>query len=258
MKKFLLILACFTCFLSVPLKSYCETTCNEDLIELFCLASETGDVNLINDVVQAILDQENSNEILLDALARYNEKGKIDFALHNAIKDKNILASVILAHYSKDVNTSKGKEYCNGAHNVRDAKTPVELALEADMKGLIPYLLMKGAGPYRMRQVSFVFEEEENLDYLKEFGYVLVKKTCMKTKKVFYELPPYYKRTLIGDAIVGNRLDVIKMLDKAKVDWNKSCFNFCNAPNLKPLQLSLAIQRYDIAQFLIDHGARIE
>lgn len=142
MKKFLFVFFCFTCFLTVPLKSYCEAS-NEDLVELFYLASKTGDTKLINEVIQTILDQENNNGILLDALAKYNEKGKLDFALHNAIEDKNILASIILTHYAKDVNTSKGSEniyFSANPGSSRGAKTPIELVFKADMKGLIPYL----------------------------------------------------------------------------------------------------------------------
>jgi len=242
---------CFFCFLNSPLKA------NDDLIKLFHLAVESGDTKLINEVIEALLKMENNSKNLLDALAKYSENGKIDFALHNAIKDKNILASVILAYHSKDVNTRKAKETCNCVPvNIhRDAKTPIELAFESDMIELIPYLLMKNANHYLMRDVAFLYEGEENLDYL-IYLFPLVKKTCRTTNKVGYETSGF-QRNLISDSIINNRLDVIETLNKAKTDWNRIC---CKAMGsfYTPLQLSLAIKRYDIAQFLIDHGVRIE
>ena len=178
MKILLLFLICYMWCLRVPLKVYCEQS-NDELIELFYFAAERGDSKLINDVIQAILEQENSNEILLDTLAKYNEKGKIDFALHNAIKDKNTLASIILAYYAKDVNTKKEKESLSYMSNAacyhreyvyRDSKTPIELTLEADIKGLITYLLMKKANPYHLREVSFVSGDEEEDDDVRCFA----------------------------------------------------------------------------------------
>ncbi len=65
-------------------------------------------------------------------------------------------------------------------------------------------------------------------------------------------------RNLIGDAIVHSRLDAIEILWKSKVSWNDPCFTQFGGISLTPLQFALAIQRYEIAQFLIDHGARIE
>lgn len=250
MKKFIFLLMCFFSCLNSPLIA------NQDLLDLFHLAVENGDVKLLKEVIEALLKEVNNNQNLLDALAKYNEKGKIEFALHNAIKDKNLLASVILTHHSKDLNTTKGKEYCNNKSYSRDAKTPLELALEAEMIGLIPYLLMKNATPYRMRLISFVYEDEENTDFLKTLIY-MQKITCTTTKKIFYATSSDFKRNLIGDAIVKNRLDVIKILEKSKTDWNKIC---CVVGNYTytPLEFSLATKRYDIAQFLLDHGAIIE
>lgn len=250
MNKIILSLMCAFFCINSPLKA------NEDLLQLFHLAVEHGDVKLIKEVIDALIKDEANSKNLLDALAKYSEKGKMDFALHNAIKDKNLLSSVILTHHSKDVNTSRGKETCNGAHNIRDSKTPIELAFEADMIELIPYLLMKNANPYRMRSVAYVYEDEENTDYLKELGVIPTKKTCMTTKKAFFDIQGA-QRTLIGDAIVNDRLDVIKILGNSKIDWNKHCFMWWST-SYTPLQFSIAIKRYDIAQFLIDHGARIE
>lgn len=253
MKKYILTIMCLLGCLSNPLSA------DDDLIQLFHLAVENRDVKLVKEVVEALLKLDNNNKNLLDALAKYSEKGKIDFALHNAIKDKNLLASVVLAHHSKNVNTRKDQEFftCVGA---RDAKTPIELSLEADLIGLIPYLLMKNANPYLMRTITYVYEdEEENLDYLVELGFTGKKQICAKTQQVFFHIPTYYnfQRNLISDAIVYDRLDVIEILEKTKIDWNKHCMLYGNI-NFTPLQLSLAAKRYEIAQFLIDHGARIE
>lgn len=41
------------------------------------------------------------------------------------------------------------------------------------------------------------------------------------------------------------------------MDWNKACCTI-TGKNFTPLKFALAIQRYEIAQFFIDHGARIE
>jgi len=54
---------------------------------------------------------------LLDALTLYSEKGRVDFALHNAIKDKNLIASVVLTNYAKDVNTKKINGDCAWINN---------------------------------------------------------------------------------------------------------------------------------------------
>jgi ankyrin repeat protein len=217
---------------------------------------------------------ENNNINLLNALAKYNEWGKLDFALHNAIKNKDLISSVILTHYSKNVNTRKeGLEYVwNGTNavNNRPNKSPIELALDADMIGIIPYLLMKNADPYFLKQIGFLYEEEkEDLEYLKEFGCgdsidPIEKKICTRSKRAFFDIDtPKNKsinmsRTIIGDAIAKNRLDVIEILHKSSnINWNKICCSMFNR-NFSPLQFALAIKRYEIAQFLIDHGAKIE
>lgn len=109
-----------------------------------------------------------------------------------------------------------------------------------------------------MRNVYFIVEGEENIDYFNALvGRSPRWETCTETDKTVY-LTPGLNRTLIGDAIVGNRLDVIEILDKSKIDWNKPCLYLPIIGSLRPLQLSLAIERYEIAQFLIDHGAKIE
>ncbi len=253
------------CCVSAPLKSYSETP-NDEFIELFCLASEVGDIKLINDVVQAIVEQENSNEILLDALTKYSEKGKIDFALHNAIKDKNIVASIFLAHHSKDINTRKpGSELVWTKQSVtsksgvsRPSKSPIELALESDIVGLIPYFLTIDANPYVMNTLGFLYEGEEDSGYMEELGYPGEVKVGIENKERVIVFPMVnIKRTLIGTAICKNRLDVIKILHKMSVDLNRPCFSL-NGEDFTPLQFSLVANRYDIAQFLINHGAKIE
>ena len=90
MKKFIFMLMCFFGCLNSSLRA------NEDLLNLFHIAVENGDVKLVTEVIDALLKDKNSSKNLLDALAKYNEQGRVDFALHNAIQDKNLLASVIL------------------------------------------------------------------------------------------------------------------------------------------------------------------
>jgi hypothetical protein len=142
----------------------------------------------------------------------------------------------------------------------RIGKTLLELALEVDMIEIIPYLLMKKAEPYFMRPVGFFFPGEEDLDYMKDLGYKIEKKTCVKSKQDYLAVmaPGCFSRTFIGELIAKNRIDIIKILQKmSTVDWNYKC---CNALGMgfTPLHFALTIKRYEIAQFLLDHGARIE
>lgn len=254
-------MCCFCC-LSFSLKA------NDDLLKLFHIAVENGDVALVKEVIEALLKDNNSSENLLNALAKYNDNGKVDFALHNAIKDKNLLASVILAHHAKNINTRRSdRETVWLAQNSavqRPSKSPVELALEFDMIELISYLVMKGADPYPLNDVGFLHIYEENPDYLLKFSCNAEKIKCVKTGEEFFKFPIVnsiqfiYKRNFIGDAISKNRLDVLEVVQKmSKVDWNKVCARI-GYFEYTPLQFALAIERYDIAQFLIDHGARIE
>lgn len=261
--RLLLFFICFACFVASPLKSYCENV-DKELVELFYLASEVGDVKLVNDVVQAIARQGNDN--LLDALAKYSEKGKIDFALHNAIKDKNVIASILLAHHAKDVNTRKlvsevvwtNQSGASKSGVSRPSKSPIELALDSDLIGLIPYFLGKKADIYVMNNLGFLYEGEEDPAYMEELGYPRQTRVGIENKERVIVFPMAdFKRTLMGAAICKNRLDVIKMFQKISVDLNKTCCSL-NGQDFTPLQFSLAIKRYEIAQFLIDHGARIE
>ena len=237
---------------------------NDDLLKLFHLAVEHKDLKLMHEILEALLHSENSNKDLLDALAKYSEKGKIDFALHNAIKDNNLLSSVVLVPHTKNINSRKIEHetvwITLNSGNFRPQKTPIELSLEANMIGLIPYLLMKNADPYQMRKINFFYEGEENLDYLQEFDCKIEKKICAKSKKVFFHInsPINMSRSLRGDVIAKNRLDVVEILQKSgKIDWNKACCTIIGV-NYTPLQFALVIKRYEIAQFLIDHGVRIE
>jgi DNA polymerase III epsilon subunit-like protein len=249
MKKFIFLLMCFFCCFNSPLKA------NEDLIDILNFAVECKDIKLVKEVIESLLKMESNSKNLLDALAKYSEQGNINFALHNAIKDKNLLASVILVNHTKDLNTRKGTEYCNCVSTgQRDQKNPIELAFEADMIGIIPYLLMKNANPYGLRKVTFVYEEEENIDYLNEFRYVA--KNHPTTKKVVVETHNF-SRNIIADIIIHNRFDVIELLEKTAIDWNKPCCMIWGK-NYTPLQFSLATRRYEIAQLLIDYGVRIE
>lgn len=263
MKKFVFLLLCFFGCLNSPLNA------NEDLLKLFHLAVENGDVKLVTEVIDALLKDKNSNHNLLDALARYNERGKIDFALHNALKDRNLLSSVILVQHTKDINSrfpySEAAWITANQSVSRPNKIPLELALEAEMTEIIPYLLMKNANPHIMVEISFIYEDEENPNYLTDLGYRFERKICVKSKKAFYPVNANglsISRTFIGELICKNRLDIIEMLQvwkKNLIDWNSVCFTAkLHGTNFTPLQLALAIKRYEIAQFLIDHGARIE
>lgn len=255
----------------MPLKA------NEDLIKLFHLAVESGDVKLINEVIEALLKMEDNNKNVVDALSRYNDRGYIDFALHNAIKDKNLLASVILTHYSKNVNART--QICHtpvmmDANNgLGSFETPLELALENDMIELIPYLIMKKADPYLIRDIMYIYEDEKypdnTIELLMARGLKVERKVCVKSERPFFVSYQYQyekkknrafigQRTFIGDVIAKNRLDVMQILQRTSViDWNRECFIVMNA-KYTPLQFALATKRYEIAQFLLDHGARIE
>lgn len=244
---------------------------NEDLLKLFHLAVENRDVKLVTEIIDALLKDEKSNKYLFDALVKYNEKGKIDFALHNAIKDKNLLASVVLVQYTKDINSRVPYNevvWLSSIYSIsRPNKTPLQLALEANMSEIIPYLLMKGSSPYLMSSIGFLYEDEEDINYLVDLGYdeELERKVCEKSKRPFCKINTNtlgIARTFIGELICKNRLDIIEMLQawqKPSIDWNKPCFvSTFHGTSCTPLQLALTIKRYEIVQFLIDHGAWIE
>ncbi len=268
MKFIILLMYCFSCFNSPLIAN--ET---DDLLQLFHLAVENKNLELVKEVIEALLKLENSSKNLLEALAKYSEQGKMDFALHKAIKDKNLLASVILTYHSKDLNTRKpGNEVIwislQGTSKggvVRSNKTILELALESNMVELIPYLLMKGANPNIISDIAFLHEGEEESNYMREFDCEIKNITGKEPRKniiIFYNptrrVNVSYKRTFLGEAIVKNRLDIIEILQKMIIkDWNKVCCTI-DGIDYTPLQFSLAIKRYEIAQFLIDHGARIE
>jgi hypothetical protein len=94
---------------------------------------------------------------------------------------------------------------------------------------LIPYLLIKKADPYLIKELKFIYEGEENPEYLTKIGCATQRYECAKTNIPFFEIqsPIKCERTFIGDAISKNRLDVLEILDKfspTKIDWNKFCF----------------------------------
>lgn len=266
MKKNLLLIclvffvSVFTC-ISAPLRG------NEDLLKLFHLAVESGDTKLINEVIEALLQMESNNKNLLEALSKYCEKGKMEFALHRAIKDKNLLASVILTHHAKDVNSRLN----DGSQVVwkvsisigSDLKTPLELALDANLVEIIPYLLMKKADPHVMRRFNFLYENIEDYAHMKELGYNVQKFSCAKTNRTFAafdNILGQLQRSFIGALIANDRLDILKVMKNLKstfINWNMACFTE-NGRNYSPLQFALATKRYEIAQFLIDIGVRIE
>ena len=259
MKKIVFLLICFLNCLNSHLSA------NDDLLRLFHLAVENGDVKLVADVIEALLKEKSSNTHLLEAIAKYGVKGRIDFSLHKAIKDKNLISSVILTRHTKDLDArqegeilwrSSGMGYAGSSSA---GKTPLELALESDMIEMIPYLLMKGASPYTTRNIDFFYEGEENLEFLEKLGNKTTKKICAKSRKEYLRLSvSRIVRTFIGELICKNRIDIIEMLQKMfTIDWNKTCCTSIGM-DFSPLQLALTIERYEIAQFLIDHGARID
>jgi hypothetical protein len=243
----------------------------EDLLQLLHLSVEYGDIKKVNAAIaiEAILNVEDSKKNLFDALAKYSEQGKIDFALHNAIADKNVLASLMLVQHTKNINARNGYECAWTSLSSAVChfnKTPLEISLAKDMKEIIFYLLTKNADPYLMRELKFIFEGEENLNYFEHLGKPLHKTICAKTKRGFFlvnsNLP--MTRSFIGDVIVKNRLDIIEMLQQIyPIDWRKVCctikYNSTTPPvSYTPLQFSLLIKRYDIAQYLINLDVKIE
>lgn len=258
MNKSILVVIYFFCFLHSSAKA------NEDLIQLLSLAVEIEDANLIKDSINAVLESENYNTILFDSLRKYSVGGSLQFVLHRAVYDKNILASIVLANHSKNVNTLYEHESAwiqtnSGISN--QPKIPIEIALESNLKEIIPFLLRKGADLYRFREVNFIWDEKENLDYITELGFTAEKKVCVKSKRAFYPISPLrMSRTFIGDAIVQNRLDILQLLYKLHpIDFNRPCCKLMSTNRiLTPLQFSLAIKRYDISMFLIDLEVSVE
>lgn len=123
---------------------------------------------------------------------------------------------------------------------------------------------MKGAEPYSYRYIGFLYEDEEDTDYLRNFDVksALRKEITESDRIIFLTCDFNFARTFIGEVIAKNRLDVIEMLQKKSVDWNRICCTISDRSlqviSYTPLQFSLLAKRYEIAQFLIDHGARIE
>jgi|GEM_PF-4999841 len=244
-------------------------TGDENLINQVNSAVEIKDVTLILDSIDAILDVEGNAQNLINLLVQYADNGKSDFSLYNAIEDNNFLASLILTHYSKDVNKRKdGYESVYESKNpsaFRWYKAPLELALDKDMVGLIPYLLTHNANPYAMRGVSFLYQDEENLLYLEDIGVKHEKKVCSKSLKEYFSTYYYdsiigrtrcMERTFIGDVIAKDRLDVLEIVDGTiQIDWDKTCCK-TQMGKFTPLQFALISKRYEIAAFIIDHGAR--
>lgn len=130
MKRVIFLLMCFFSYLNGSLRA------NEELLNLFHLAVENGDLKLVNEVIDAL----SKNKNLLDALAKYSENGKIDCALINAINDNNLIASIILTYHSKNVHTVKHEtEFVKtkaGNRFIRGSKTPLFLSLDKDMLDL--------------------------------------------------------------------------------------------------------------------------
>lgn len=235
-----LLVCCFSCFNS-PLMAN-ET---DDLLQLFHLAVENKNLGLVKEVIDALLKVESNSKNLLEALAKYSEQGKMDFALHNAIRDRNLLSSVILAYHSKDLNLRKpGGETIwtsiqgRGKGGVSRAnKTILALALESNMVEIIPYLLMKGSNPYIIADVGFLYEGEEDPEYIKEVGGQIKHVMGIDPKIAiiaFYNTN--YKRNFICEVIAKNRLDIIEILQKTnKNNWNTTCCTL-NGIDYSPLQ----------------------
>ncbi len=246
---------------------HANTVENEALVVLLEFAVENDDTELLKEVVTALVDAKRDGSFyIIEAISKYNSAGKLDLSLHNAILAKDLSSSVILAYYSNDFTKRLEKEVVwtqrNGtgkSGSNRDGKNPVELALWADMKSLISFLISRGADIYQMRGIGFVFDEEEQLDFIKEVypDAIIAKKTCLTTGRPITATSHNFHRNLIGDAIARNQLDVIELLGKKTVDWNIPCFKFYKGTAYTPIQYALLLKRNDIAQYLITHGAAI-
>lgn len=267
------------CLVFLLMISFCFTqeihsssVSNNELIELLQFAVENGDENLLKDIVNAFLDTKKEEGYeLLSAISKYNNAGKLDFAVHNAIIAHDLVPAFILAYYSKNIGTrleaeviwtninGSGKSGCS-----REGKNPLELAFWNDMKPLIPFLISRGADIYQMRNIGFVFDGEEDLDFIREIfpNVLIMKKSCLTTKRGIVATSHAFKRNLIGDAIAKNRIDVIEMLGEKTVDWNRPCLSFKISQNHEeaytPLQYALLMKREDIVLYLITHGAFIK
>lgn len=251
---------------------YSNPVSNNDLIELLQFAIESNDEKLLKDIVNSFLDTKRKEGYeLLSAISKYNNAGKLDFAVHNAIMANDLVPAFILAYYSKDIGSRLGQEVIwtntngSGKSGVsREGKNPIELAFWKNMDLLIPFLINRGADFYQMRSVGFVFEEEEDLSFVREIfsNALVVKKSCMETKRGVVSVSHTFKRNLIGDAIAKNRINIIEMLGKKTVNWNKPCLSFQISQNYEkkytPLQYALLMKREDIVLYLITHGAFIE
>lgn len=257
----------FPMFMS-PSSLIASSVSNEELMVLLQFAVENNDDDFLKDVITSLLDTNRPGSYqILSAISKYNNAGKLDFAVHNAIKANDLVAAFILAFNCKNVNkstenevvwvTSNGnsKSGCN-----RDGKNLLELAFWHGMDPIMPYLIKRGADIYHMRLVGFTYEDEEDLSFVKSIfpDAAILKFNCLTTKKALTASSYRFRRNLIGDAIAMNRLDVIEMLGKNVVDWNQPCLRFDNGAAYSPLQYSLVMNRDDIALYLIMHGVSIE
>lgn len=269
--KFKMALCSLMIFFSVfmpPSALIASSVSNEELMVLLQFAVENNDEDFLKDVITSLLDANRPGGCqILSAISKYNNAGKLDFAVHNAIEANDLAAAFILAFHCKDINKStenevvwttsngKSKSGCN-----RDGKNLLELAFWHGMDPIMPYLIKRGADIYHMRMVGFAYEDEEDLSFVKNIfpDAAILKFNCLTTKKALTASSYRFRRNLIGDAIAMNRLDIIEMLVKNIVDWNRPCLQFDNGAAYSPLHYSLVMNRDDIALYLITHGVYIE
>lgn len=273
--KFRIVLCSLMVFLSIFLSSsslFASSVSNEELLVLLQFAVENDDEDFLKDIITSLIDANRPGSYqILSAISKYHNAGKLDYALHNAIKANDLVASFILAFHCKDINKSTESEVewttRNGNSKAgcsRDGKNQLELAFWHDMDALIPYLIKRGADIFHMRKIGFVYEGEEDLDFIKNlFPDALVKNyNCLDTNKKIIATSHSFRRNIIGDAIAKNRMDIVEMLGKESPDWNRPCIRFNFHPNQEvaytPLQYCLIMERDDIAFYLIMHGAYIE
>ena len=124
------------------------------------------------------------------------------------------------------------------------------------MIAVVAYLLKQGANPYETAKRDFIFEDEDNCNwYVEWFGPLPSRKTCVKSHRIY--LPITMEKTFISNAIAQGRLEIIQMLQELyPIDWNRKCCTIYTAP-ISPLKLALIHKQHEIAEFLMDHGAKM-
>lgn len=266
-KYFYILLFSLICFKSNI--AFAKSFSDAELIKLVQFATENNDMELLKDSINALMEGRREQETV-SVLTKYSEAGKLDYALHNAIKSGDLSAAFILGYYSKNLNKRTDWEVVwtnisgkNKSGNSREGKNPLELALWNGMDSLIPFLISRGSDIYQMRSFSFVFENEENLEFINEIfpDAIVRRQLCAETKKPIIATGNTVQRSFIGDLIALNRLDLIEIIGKKPVNWNAPCLQFKEHHNLityTPLQYALLLKRNDLTLYFLTYGATID